>query len=179
MREGERADHVYAIEAGEVKALAESGSGEPILLALIGPDQMIGLLSAFDQGPREFTAVARHHVLAWKLSRPQYFRMVVELPDVAEDQLEAIATRFRLTIRMCVDRSDDLACRISRRLDAIAIESGCDEIELTQSELAAWVGASREATVRCLRRLRVSGAIETHRGGITVLDNKKLSRFQA
>ncbi|MBT8240969.1 MAG: cyclic nucleotide-binding domain-containing protein, partial [Acidimicrobiia bacterium] len=52
LRVGERADHVYAIDSGEVKALAESASGKPILLTLIGPDQIVGLLSAFDRGPR-------------------------------------------------------------------------------------------------------------------------------
>lgn len=38
-------------------------------------------------------------------------------------------------------------------------DSRCSEINLTQSELASWVGATREATVRCLRRLKSSGAI--------------------
>lgn len=177
MREGERADHVYAIDSGEVKALAESASGKPILLTLIGPDQIVGLLSAFDRGPREYTAVARGDVQAWRLSRTQYLSMLLELPEVGEAQLEAIATRFRFTMRMCVNRSDDLACRVSRRLDAAASESGCRDLELTQSELASWVGASREATVRCLARLRASGAIDTHRGHITVLDMKRLAQF--
>ncbi|MFW2382802.1 MAG: Crp/Fnr family transcriptional regulator [Acidimicrobiales bacterium] len=177
MLEGERADHVYAIASGEVKALAESRSGNAVLIAMIGPDQAIGLLSAFDKGPREFSAIARNNVTAWQLSRSQYLGLLIELPAVGEAQLEAIATRFRLTLAMCVGRSDDLTCRISRRLNAMAAEHRSPELELTQSELASWVGASREATVRCLGRLRASGAIETHRGGITVLNSDRLSQF--
>ncbi len=178
MREGERGDHVYAIKSGEVKVLAESATGNPVLLAIIGPDQTIGLLSAFDRGPREFTAIARNDVTAWKLTRDQYLRILVELPEVGAAQLEAIATRFRLTMLMCVGRSDDLACRISRRLETMSSDRGCGELHLTQSELASWVGASREATVRCLRRLRASGAITTKRGSITVLNDQLLHDFQ-
>lgn len=178
MTEGARASHVFAIAAGEVKALAESSSGNPVLLALIGPDQTIGLLSAFDQGPREFTAIARNDVTAWILTDEQYGRMLTQLPSVGAAQLEAVATRFRMSIRMSVERSDDLACRISKQLQTMSADTGCGELELTQSELASWVGASREATGRCLGRLRVSGAIATHRGGITILSNEKLARFQ-
>ncbi len=178
MTEGARASHVYAIAVGEVKALAESSSGHPVLLALIGPDQTIGILSAFDQRTREFTAIARNNVIAWKLTRQQFGRLLTELPLVGDAQLEAFATRFRLLINMCVGRSDDLSCRISRRLQTMSADMSCRDLELTQSELASWVGASREATVRCLKRLRASGAIATHRGGITILSKEKLSQFQ-
>lgn len=178
MTEGESASHVYAIASGEVKALAESCSGNPVLLALIGPSQTIGLLSAFDGGPREFTAIARNDVTAWSLTRHQYGQMLIQLPSVGAAQLEAFASRFRMAIRMSVERSDDLACRISRQLQSMSIDVGCRDLELTQSELASWVGATREATGRCLARLRVSGAIATHRGGITILNNERLAQFQ-
>lgn len=179
MTEGESASHVYAIASGEVKALAESSSGNPVLLALIGPDQTIGLLSAFDRGPREFTAIARNDVTAWIVTQQQYSRMLIQLPSVSAAQLEAVATQFRMSIRMNVERSDDLACRIIRQLQTMSTESSCTDLELTQSELASWVGASREATGRCLGRLRAAGAIATHRGGITILSNEGLAQFQA
>lgn len=179
MTEGSCSSDVYVIAAGEVKALAESSSGNPVLLAIIGPDQSIGVLSAFDQRPREFTAIARNNVTAWKLTNRQYRRLLTEMPLVGAAQLEAVSIRFRLLIRMCVGRSDDLSCRISRRLQTMSTDLSCRDLELTQSELASWVGASREATVRCLKRIRASGAIETHRGGITILSDEKLSRFQS
>lgn len=179
MTEGERASHVYTIASGEVKALAESSSGNPVLLALIGPDQTIGLLSAFDRGPREFTAIARNNVTAWILTGPQYGRMLIQLPSVGAAQLEAVATRFRMSMRMSVERSDDLACRISRQLQTMSTDTSCEDLQLTQSELASWVGATREATGRCLGRLRASGAIATHRGGITILSEERLAQFQA
>jgi CRP-like cAMP-binding protein len=86
-------------------------TGNPVLLALIGVDQTLGLLSGFDRGPREFTAIARNDVTAWRLPRDRYMRMLVELPEVGADQLEVVAARFRLTLLMCVGRSDDLTCR--------------------------------------------------------------------
>lgn len=178
MREGDRASHVFAIASGEVKILAESITGNPVLLAIVGPDQTIGVLSAFDLLPREFTVIARNDVAAWALTREQYLRMFVVLPEVGIAQLEALAIRFRMTIGMCVGRSDDLASRISHRLQAMSEESANGELDLTQSELASWVGASREATVRCLCRLRAAGAITTRRGHITVTDGDALASFE-
>ncbi len=139
MTEGERASHVYAIASGEVKALAESSSGNPVLLALIGPDQTIGLLSAFDRGPREFTAIARNNVTAWILTGPQYGRMLIQLPSVGAAQLEAVATRFRMSMRMSVERSDDLACRISRQLQTMSTDTSCERLA-ADSERARQLG---------------------------------------
>jgi CRP-like cAMP-binding protein len=48
------------------------------------------------------------------------------------------------------------------------------DVAITQEDLAAWTGASREAVIRALRTLRELGWIETRRRGITLLDVEAL-----
>ncbi|MGQ9491353.1 MAG: Crp/Fnr family transcriptional regulator [Anaerolineae bacterium] len=50
-----------------------------------------------------------------------------------------------------------------------------DVMRLTQAELAASVGTTREVAARCLADLQASGAIRLGRGRITVLDREQLA----
>ena len=142
-----------------------------------GPNQTIGELGALDPGPRESSAVAKDDVVAWVLTGDLYLRLLREIPDAAVAQLTVVISRFRESIRHYIERSDELTSRIANRLLILMDENGEPELSLTQSELATWVGATREATVRGLGRLRESGAIETARGTITVSDAGLLARF--
>lgn len=176
--EGDDTDHVYAIRSGRVKAVAVTTAGEELLLAVRGPDQTVGELAALDPGPREASLVAWGEVEAWVLTRDQYLRMLTEIPGAAVAQLRVVVSRLRESIRDAIDRGEDLTSRISGRLLALMDESGSPELAILQKELAAWVGATREGTVRCLRDLRSAGAIATDRGRITVLDRDVLARFR-
>ena len=44
------------------------------------------------------------------------------------------------------------------------------ELPLTQTDLAGWIGATRESTARALARFRRAGFVRTGRGQIVVLD---------
>ncbi|MDH3753200.1 MAG: Crp/Fnr family transcriptional regulator [Acidimicrobiia bacterium] len=177
LHEADEGDHVYAIRSGHVKALAVTSKGDEVLLAVRGPNQTIGELGALDPGPRESSAVAKDDVVAWVLTGDLYLRLLREIPDAAVAQLTVVISRFRESIRHYIERSDELTSRIANRLLILMDENGEPELSLTQSELATWVGATREATVRGLGRLRESGAIETARGTITVSDAGLLARF--
>ena len=58
---------------------------------------------------------------------------------------------------------------------------GIDEVRvalpISQTELASWVGSSREAVVKALRTLRSQGCIETARGEVRIQDAARLGRY--
>ena len=73
--------------------------------------------------------------------------------------------------------------RVAHRLDELAERYGKPEeqaitigIQLTQEELAAWTGSSREATTKALHSFRASGLIETRRRTIRILDIERLMK---
>lgn len=69
--------------------------------------------------------------------------------------------------------------KVSERLVATLLartERDGDQVRLTQSELAAEVGTTREVVARCLANLREAGAIRLGRGRITVLGRDRLQQ---
>ncbi len=51
------------------------------------------------------------------------------------------------------------------------------QVAITQDEVAAWVGSTREAAARSLALLRECGAVRTGRGRITILDPDLLDQL--
>jgi CRP/FNR family cyclic AMP-dependent transcriptional regulator len=62
--EGEPADRLYIINSGKVKISHRSPEGREHLLAIMGPPDMFGELSMFDDGPRTASATTLTEVRA-------------------------------------------------------------------------------------------------------------------
>jgi CRP-like cAMP-binding protein len=67
-----------------------------------------------------------------------------------------------------------IGVRIARRLMALAEDFG-EEIEITQDQLAAYVGAARESVNRQLRVWQKAGLVAVKRGRIILLDQNAVS----
>ena len=70
----------------------------------------------------------------------------------------------------------DLAERLARRLLTLTEESGAPKIRITQAQLGARLGVTREAVNKQLRALEHAGVVETGRGSVTVIDTAALAR---
>jgi CRP-like cAMP-binding protein len=70
--------------------------------------------------------------------------------------------------------------KVAQRVTAILLgrtAKNGDLIHLTQSELAAEVGTTREVVARCLAGLQTGGIIRLGRGRITVMNREKLNQM--
>jgi CRP/FNR family cyclic AMP-dependent transcriptional regulator len=183
-REGEPGDHVIAILTGRVKVSVQTRSGREILLAVKEPGDLVGELSAIDGRPRSATAVALEPVDALVVTAPAFVDFIEGHPRIAVRLLRALAAQIRDADRRSVDRdTGDITCRVARRLVDLAERLGEHRgsgIEVTlvvgQDDLAAWVGATREATSRALGRLRAEGWLTTGRRRIVLTDLPALRR---
>lgn len=63
--------------------------------------------------------------------------------------------------------------RVALALLANSMQDG-DQVRLTQAELAAEVGTTREVVARCLANLQAVGAVRPGRAKITIVSRKKL-----
>jgi CRP/FNR family cyclic AMP-dependent transcriptional regulator len=177
-REGEPGDHVLAILSGRVKVSIQTRSGREILLAMKVPGDLVGELSVIDGRPRSATAIALDPVEALVVPAPAFTEFVEGHPRIAVRLLHMLAEQIRDADRRSLDRdTGDITCRVARRLVDLAERLGEHrgsgvEITLTlsQDDLAAWVGATREATSRALARLRGEGCVTTGRQRIVLTD---------
>jgi CRP/FNR family cyclic AMP-dependent transcriptional regulator len=181
--EGDRSDRVFMIERGSVIIFCTAPAGRDVVLAVRGPGDVLGDLSALDDKPRVATAVTLDDVEAVVASRSTLAR-ALKTVDAAQELIQTLADRLREADRRRLEfATRDTLGRVAARLFELAERFGRStpdgvvvELPLSQDQLASWCGASREATVKALRTLRSLGCVTTSRRQIVVNDLEALRR---
>lgn len=182
MTEGEASDHVIILLAGRAKVSSYTAEGKEVVLAVRGPGDLLGELSAFDGEPRLATVSALESIEALIVPSDRFTSFLENHPRVAVLLLEMLTHRLRDSARKQVEfGAYDTPGRVARRLIELVERYGEGDggsvritLSLTQDELAGWTGASREAVSKALREFRDRGWITTGRRSIIVLDVEAL-----
>ena len=97
------------------------------------------------------------------------------LLEVVIDKWRGCLDRFSETVLLDVrERTVRVLVRLCERMGKEGPNGSISLPDLTQPELASWVGASRESVNRALRSLARLGMIELSGGKVSVLDLHKL-----
>jgi CRP/FNR family transcriptional regulator, cyclic AMP receptor protein len=177
--EGDDPGGVVAVLTGTVKVSVIGVGGREVVLRFPGPGELVGELAAIGDRPRTATVTAVDDVEAIAVRATDFRRFVLEHPRVAPLVFEHVAALLAEADRQRIDfATRDVTARIAGRLIELAETVGEPEpgagvritLPLSQEELAAWSGASREAVARSLHLLRELGWIETRRREIKVLN---------
>jgi CRP/FNR family transcriptional regulator, cyclic AMP receptor protein len=182
--EGEISDKVVLVVEGRVKISHYTDDGREVLLAVRGPGEVLGELSAIDGEPRSAAASALDPVEALVVPAEDFRHFLEAQPRIASVLLRTVTRRLRDADRKRIEfAAQDTVGRVAGRLVELAERFGEPEGEgvritlpLTQQELAGWTGASREAVSKALQILRQRGWVSTHRRGVTVMDMPALRR---
>jgi CRP/FNR family cyclic AMP-dependent transcriptional regulator len=169
---------VLAITRGRVKVSVLGVGGREVVLRISEPGELIGELSAIANRPRTATVIAIDEVEGIALRAAEFRRFVLEHPRVAPLIFEHVAALLTEADHQRVEfATRDVTARIANRLIELARTSGeasadgvLITLPLSQDELAAWTGASREAVARSLHLLRELGWVQTRRREIKVLN---------
>jgi len=150
--QGDDAGAVVVLIDGHVKA-AMMNDGREVILAFPGPGELLGELSAVDGEPRSGTVRAVDDVEALVIPGSAFRAFLERRPRVALVLLRSVAARLREADRQRVDYAiNDVVVRVASRLVDLCDRYGAEDeagidigLAITQDELAAWAGASREA----------------------------------
>jgi CRP-like cAMP-binding protein len=182
--EGEPGDRLYIIQSGKVKIGRKSVDGRENLLSIMGPSDMFGELSIFDPGPRTSTATTVTEVRALTMGRQELRDWIGKRPEVAEQLLRVLARRLRRTNNMLADLIfTDVPGRVAKALLQFAQRFGTQEAgllrvthDLTQEEIAQFVGASRETVNKALADFAHRGWLRLEGKSVLILDAERLAR---
>ncbi len=175
--EGDDAHDVLIIRGGEVK-VSVTLDGREVVLDVLGAGDILGELSAIDNGPRSATAMALTAAEVSVIAARPFRQFISAHGSVALSLMRAVAGRLRDASRRQVEYGAlDAVGRVCRRLvemmdrygrpsDAGMVIDG----PLSQTDIAAWAGLSREAVVKALHALRALGWVTTGPRGVTVVD---------
>ena len=184
-QEGDKSETVAYVTHGRVKVSTFTDDGAEVVLALAGPGQLLGELSAIDNQPRSANVTALEPVEVIVVLADAFRRFTETHPRFMGALLHMLAARLRDSDRKRVEfGAYDTTGRVAHRLLEMADRFGSDNgngvditLALTQDELAGWVGASREAVSKALRVLRERGLVETGRRRVHVCDVEALRRW--
>jgi CRP/FNR family transcriptional regulator, cyclic AMP receptor protein len=177
---------LYVILKGAVSITLPSSEGKDLVLSILSAGDFFGELSLFDEEPRSATAIAvEDDTQTLILPREDFLDLVRSHPEMAVHIMALLSRRLREADALAQDSALlDLPGRLARRLLELAERHGKREsdgirisLRLTQSELAALVGATRVATNRQLQRLQQQGAIKWQAQHITLVKPAVLERL--
>jgi len=182
--EGDTGDRLFVVVDGKVKISRAAADGRENLLAVLGPGEMFGELSLFDPGPRTATASAITETTLASLDHDDLRPVLLERPQVAVHLLRALAQRLRRTNEAMADLVfSDVPGRVAKALLDLSEKFGENENDgvrvqhdLTQEELAQFVGASRETVNKALSEFANRGWLRIEGRSVVLLDKDRLER---
>jgi len=182
-READRSTSVYECVSGRIRMVVSAAGGRELLLDVELPGDVFGELSAIDGGGRSATAIAMEPSVVAELPGAEFLDAVRTSPELAMVSLRGLARQLRrANARIRVGETETVATRTAHLLLELAERFARADgggvhavVPITQTDLAEWLGATRETTARALAELRRAGVITTARSRITVKDPAALA----
>jgi CRP/FNR family cyclic AMP-dependent transcriptional regulator len=169
--EGDETDSLYVVLSGRVKIYLADEHGKELILAIKGPGQYFGEM-VLDGEPRSASVMTLEPSQFAILSRADFRAFLVTHAEVALQlihNLIRVARGLNHSVRNLAML--DVYGRVARILLDLAVERDGKLVipeRLTQKDIAARVGASREMINRILRELTAGGYVSVQDGRITI-----------
>jgi CRP-like cAMP-binding protein len=184
--QGDPGDAMYVVVEGLVKVVVVAESGDEMVLVTLGPAQSFGELALIDGRPRSAGAEAVEATTLLVITRSSLWDAFEQHPDIAEKMLKSLGSVIRRLTEQTADLVFlDLHGRVAKLLVGFAQEQGKQDEEgilldlhLTQRELAAMVGGSRQSVNQILHAFADRGYLEL-RGRTVVLKDMGRLRHRA
>lgn len=178
---------VYIIRQGTVKIFQDQADGTTVILAILGPGDVVGEMSMVDSVGRSANVVTlEDSTLIW-LDRIAFEYCLDTMPKINYNLVRILSQRIRLANEQIQALASlDVNGRMARQFLAFAERYGVVRemgdilipLRLTQSDLAHLVGASRKRVNQVMVRFKRSGLIEVDSDGrISVRDQGALAQM--
>ena len=183
--EGDPGDALFVVASGAVKVVVPSDEGEEAILATLRRGDFLGELALLDGAPRSASAVALEATEALALPRDQFLALVAREPAIRDALLASLSRELRrLTTHVAELHFLDLTGRLASRVARLAEEHGERlpdgsirlDAPLTQSDLAAMIGATRQSVNKLLGEFEADGLLRIERDSIYVPNLERLTR---
>ncbi|MFI7078935.1 Crp/Fnr family transcriptional regulator [Micromonospora sp. NPDC049903] len=187
IREGDTGTAVILLLRGHVRVLGHKADGNPTLLAVRVPGDLIGELAVLDGGPRSASVVAAAAASGRVTPAADFRRLLDDRPELAGAVRRVVTAKLRMANRHRVDvGGDPVRVRIARLLvhmgevygrpvsDGILVD-----VPLSHSDLAELVAAAEPSVQRALAGLKRDGAVTLGYRRVVITDAGRLRTVAA
>jgi CRP-like cAMP-binding protein len=183
--QGDPAEALFIVIEGRVKVVVVNEDGNEMLLVTLEPLDVFGEVALIDGEPRSASAETLEQTRVLVLTRATFLEALRESPAMTESLLRSLGAVLRRLTEQTADLVFlDLHGRVAKLLVGLAEKNGLTEegseldLQLTQSDLAAMVGGSRQSVNQILKSFERRGFVELH-GRKLVLKAPDLLRKRA
>ena len=166
--QGDLGEALFIVVEGHVKVFVTSEDGDEMVLVTLGPSDVFGELAIVDGGPRSASAEALEPTKVLALTRTVLLDLLRRHPQATDSLLRSLGSLVR---RLTEQASDlvflDLYGRVAKLLLGFAErQSGHEDgrvaldLHVTQTDLAAMVGGSRQSVNQILHAFERRGYLE-------------------
>lgn len=168
-------DGLYGVISGEVRISATTFDGSEIVFTRVHPGDWFGEIGLFDGGARTHDATATLETVMAILPKVPLLAICDDYPDVKHAIVNLLCSHCREAFSVI----DDFLLfsptqRLVKRMLSIVDASNSLTLGLSQQELGALVGISRQSANKSFRRWEELGFIQRGYGKITILDRASL-----
>jgi CRP/FNR family transcriptional regulator, cyclic AMP receptor protein len=174
--QGDQGSAMFRLISGSVRLSVARSDGRELLYLLFEPGDCFGTSACIDDEPLPQTAEAAEDIDLQILPRAMFDRLRAEHRAFDDALLRLTARHMRFLSQLYADAHlDDLPVRVATRLLSMVKSFGRQtqggialSIRISQSELAAMVGGSRQSVNRALQALQAAGVIGIANGHLIV-----------
>lgn len=165
---GDTGDRLFAITSGQVRLSLVTPAGRELVLKVLGPGDVLGEFAVIDGQPRSTDASALGTVTAVVVTRERFLQVAKLRPDLPMAFARYLCSMLRATnFQMESIALYDLQTRLIRFLLMSVRQAHGDapptmariDVGMSQTDLAAVLGATRPRINKALQDLIGSGAI--------------------
>ncbi|TMV09542.1 Crp/Fnr family transcriptional regulator [Ruegeria sediminis] len=178
--QGDEGNALYAVVEGTLEVSFLAMSGRKLSLALMRPGEVFGEIALFDRGPRTATVSAAEPSRVLRVRSSDVMAQIKSHPELAVDLIRLAGLRMRYMGSQLNEQVFlPLPIRLARKLLLLSGQQDDrgNQIKLSQSELAEFVGATREAVSKTLSVWKREGVIDATRGGLAIRDFDALAKL--
>ncbi len=156
--EGDESDGMFLIEEGKVKVFMSDESGKEMLIALLGPGEIVGEVAALDGRPRTASVAAVENTRVARIGLSEFKQFLQENADMALDIIQILTSRIRDHATSISNLAfKNVYGRVVWLLEKHSTdnEDGTFTVnrKFTQQDIADMVGSSREMVSRVVSEL--------------------------
>lgn len=171
-------DAIYMMEWGSIEISVMAANGKKLALNIMRQGDVFGEIAVLDGGARTATATVLEPATLLRITRANVISLMEVYPEVAADLVAMLCNRLRWVSQLVEDLGllgiqERLASRLMILDRRFSDQHG--NLPLSQSELAEFMGATRESINKALRCCQDEGLIGLSRGSIRILDHGRLA----
>jgi CRP/FNR family transcriptional regulator, cyclic AMP receptor protein len=181
LHQGDPGDFLVILLDGTLRVSMVASNGREIILDYLEPGAVLGEIALLDGGERTASVTALGEGKYLKLGAKAFREVLQKHPSVAWRLLKEMARRMRNannTIES--DRAYASGPRLARTLQRLlraSPEGNALRLDLSQSELGAFAGISRENINRQLGAWADSGIVALEQGRVKILEREVLEEI--